>query len=593
MWTTFLQTYILFASSIFCSAHAIGKAPLTHGLRTESGFHLPIYKGKSSLRRRGQTAAIGLGDYVDVTYNVLVNIGGVASPVVLDTGSSDLWVISDACITCSKAVQQYPQATFNSVGLDVALLYGDSQTGTHANGLIGDDTVNLAGLTLPKQFFAAINDTNTSVEDTGSAGIFGLGFPVNSVIWTDLIIQERDTGVQFSKRELPSTDLGRPAFLNVSKLFDTVTSHFRRSKFPTVADLYPGLKSKHNTRQATSDTASLSKLIADSYTRTAPLLSRLVAMNALSLPQFTVSLQRDTVEVGGNDGMLSIGELPSGVSNNSLTWVPLRGYTVDENGLPAPPDSPNEVYPISWEVFLDDVYLDGNKLPRSSLSPSTIALSTLVDTGNSLIRGPSDVVSTINFQLGGTFPCNEPHTLAFQIGGKMFPVDPRDFITQVNLDDVDSCTANLAATDPPQEGQFLYSWSLGDPFLKRYALRCRFTSTRLSLNAFSVIASFHYGNLTYPSVDPPSMGFLSTVPPDAGDKLKAAVAAAKANGNNFPTLSEQAPTGVRTSVPSVTSTITSSKSTSSKSNAASRIETKTWGMLTASLLVVFGAASTM
>lgn len=29
------------------------------------------------------------------------------------------------------------------------------------------------------QYFAAISNTNTSVLDTGSAGIFGLGFPVN------------------------------------------------------------------------------------------------------------------------------------------------------------------------------------------------------------------------------------------------------------------------------------------------------------------------------------------------------------------------------------------------------------------------------
>jgi hypothetical protein len=131
---------------------------------------------------------------------VLVTVGGISTPVVLgasvssfriltshlmlcfllvDTGSSDLWVISDACTACSKNIPQYPQATFQSVGLDVQLRYGDSRTGTHAYGLIGKDTVDLAGLTLPNQYFAAINDTNTTVEITGSAGIFGLGFPAN------------------------------------------------------------------------------------------------------------------------------------------------------------------------------------------------------------------------------------------------------------------------------------------------------------------------------------------------------------------------------------------------------------------------------
>lgn len=49
----------------------------------------------------------------------------------------------------------------------------------------------------------------------------------------------------------------------------------------------------------------------------------------------------------------------------------------------------------------------------------------------------------------------------------MFPVDPRDFTTQVYEDSLVSCSPNLAATDPPAQGSgYLYSWSLGDPFLK-------------------------------------------------------------------------------------------------------------------------------
>jgi hypothetical protein len=42
---------------------------------------------------------------------------------------------------------------------------------------------------------------------------------------------------------------------------------------------------------------------------------------------FAITLQRDTVEIGGNVGQLSIGGLPPGVQNGSLTWVPVRGYT--------------------------------------------------------------------------------------------------------------------------------------------------------------------------------------------------------------------------------------------------------------------------
>lgn len=114
-----------------------------------------------------------------------MKVGSVETPVVLDTGSADLWVISDACTSnCSaQGVPLYPTATFQATGLDASLIYGDSRTGTHALGPIGKDTVGLAGLVMEGQYFAAVNNTNTSVSKTGSAGIFGLGFPVNRCVF--------------------------------------------------------------------------------------------------------------------------------------------------------------------------------------------------------------------------------------------------------------------------------------------------------------------------------------------------------------------------------------------------------------------------
>ena len=39
-----------------------------------------------------------------------------------------------------------------------------------------------------------------------------------------------------------------------------------------------------------------------------------------------------------------------------------------------------QVYPYTWDVFLDDVFLDGVRLPRSQLSTPDIQLSALIDT---------------------------------------------------------------------------------------------------------------------------------------------------------------------------------------------------------------------
>jgi len=73
-------------------------------------------------------------------------------------------------------------ASFKPDGLDAALFYGDSTSGTNAFGEIGKDVVGLAGIQLSEQYFAAINRTNTSVARIGSSGIFGLGFPINRCV---------------------------------------------------------------------------------------------------------------------------------------------------------------------------------------------------------------------------------------------------------------------------------------------------------------------------------------------------------------------------------------------------------------------------
>ncbi len=44
---------------------------------------------------------------------------------------------------------------------------------------------------------------------------------------------------------------------------------------------------------------------------------------------------------------------------------------------------------MTWEVFLDDVYLDGQPLPRSQLSSPDIKLSALIDTVRFLYWIPS------------------------------------------------------------------------------------------------------------------------------------------------------------------------------------------------------------
>jgi hypothetical protein len=159
-------------------------------------------------------------------YSVAITIGKTATAVNLgalllykshasthhvsihvDTGSSDLWIASDACTTSvcnSTNMPAYPSADINPAGGSVNLSYGDSFTGTFADGPVAQDVANLAGLSLSQQPFAAISNTNNTSVMQGASGIFGLGFPSGRcvLIWSLLF---RDHNTILARCKLPSS----------------------------------------------------------------------------------------------------------------------------------------------------------------------------------------------------------------------------------------------------------------------------------------------------------------------------------------------------------------------------------------------------
>jgi hypothetical protein len=55
-------------------------------------------------------------------------------------------------------------------------------------------------------------------------------------------------------------------------------------------------------------------------------------------------LQRDVIDVSGTNGALTVGKLPDGIDNSSLTWVPVRLYKPQDGGLNPPSFAPDEVF---------------------------------------------------------------------------------------------------------------------------------------------------------------------------------------------------------------------------------------------------------
>lgn len=173
----------------------------------------------------------------------------------------------------------------NSSGVNVAMYYGDSTTGTNASGIIAYDSATIAGITIGNQPFVAVDRTTNPTVKSNAAGIFGLGFPSGSAVQDALVVAESD--------------------------YSTDTTAFV---------------------QRTTDYA--------------PTVARMVMTEQLESPMFAVELQRNTIDVGGGSGVLTVGRLPDGLESSSLTWVPVRLYYPDEGGLSAPSFAENEVYPL-------------------------------------------------------------------------------------------------------------------------------------------------------------------------------------------------------------------------------------------------------
>jgi len=149
----------------------LGAAELLRGKYSVGG------RNKATSGRRAVAGFSMTNQQSDASYFAQVNVGTPPQSfnLILDTGSSDLWVTDSQCANCQTATPKYDSSKSNTVSLSqfgTTIRYGSGQVA----GQIGTETVSMGGFSVAKQTFLAASQLSTGLLDGSVSGIMGLAF---------------------------------------------------------------------------------------------------------------------------------------------------------------------------------------------------------------------------------------------------------------------------------------------------------------------------------------------------------------------------------------------------------------------------------
>lgn len=147
--------------------------------------------------------------------------------------------------------------------------------------------------------------------------------------------------------------------------------------------------------------------------------------------------------VDDEESEISFGEYRNERMASDLFWVPVTN-------------------PGYWQVAMEDITIQ-NK--RQALCHGNCQVA--VDTGTSLMAGPTDIINAIIAKLIVKKDCSNYRTLpqlGFIVGSHILNLKPEDYVDKG--DDGDGCSVALMTLDipPPKGPLFIF----GDPFLRKY-----------------------------------------------------------------------------------------------------------------------------
>lgn len=135
----------------------------------------------NSNRKRQNTVGIPIvNQNGDSSYFASINVGTPPQSfdIILDTGSSDLWVTTVGCTTCDPSTPLFDPSKSSTFQVSPGQQGGTKiQYGSGGvEGQLSSETVNMGGFTVSNQGFLSVVTTSQGLLQGSVSGIMGLGF---------------------------------------------------------------------------------------------------------------------------------------------------------------------------------------------------------------------------------------------------------------------------------------------------------------------------------------------------------------------------------------------------------------------------------
>ncbi|KAI0753747.1 acid protease [Fomes fomentarius] len=333
--------------------------------------------GSSQQQKRASGSNLLTNQEADSDFygSIAVGTPPVSFNVILDTGSSDLWIASADSLSTPNGVATFDSSassTFNDVGTPFEIKYGSGA----AQGTLGRDVVRMAGFEVANQTFAVVTDQQDVIEAPVS-GLMGMAF-------------------------------------------STIASSHATPFWQTLAD---------------ADGALDEPLMAFQFTR------------------FVDVAQAQKLEPGGT---FTLGGVDSSLFTGDIDYQPIPDGQVG-----------------FWVQEITSLTVNGNSVSLLSGTGSYGA----IDTGTTLVTGPTDIIDALYAQIPGSealngqdqglyqYPCDTTVNVSLRFGASTisWPISNADFNVGQGTQN-GMCIGGFIALST--EGSSAPAFIVGDTFLK-------------------------------------------------------------------------------------------------------------------------------